>query len=145
MRQSGFTLLEVLIAILVLSIGLLGLAGLMASSIRNNHSAYQRTQATWLAYDIVDRMRVNRAAALAANYNTALGVPAACAAAPVLAGSIAAQDLTGWKNLLACALPAGDGAVVVRGNRRVSVTVEWNDSRGTLGDNAQRLSVDSQL
>lgn len=145
MRQSGFTLLEVLIAILVLSIGLLGLAGLMASSIRNNHSAYQRTQATWLAYDIVDRMRVNRAAAIASDYNTALGVPVACAAAPALAGSIAAQDLTGWKNLLACALPAGDGAVAVDVNRRVSVTVQWNDSRGTLGDNAQQLRVDSQL
>jgi len=69
MRQSGFTLLEVLVAILVLSIGLLGLAGLMASSIRNNHSAYQRTQATWLAYDMIDRMRVNRANAITSANN----------------------------------------------------------------------------
>lgn len=147
MKQSGFTLLEVLVAVLVLSIGLLGLAGLMASSIRNNQSAYQRTQATWLAYDIVDRLRINRPAALASNYpyNTVLGSPATCAANPTLSGSMAAQDLTGWKNLLACALPAGDGAVAVATNRTVTVTVRWNDSRGTLGDAAQTFQIQTQL
>ena len=146
MKQSGFTLLEVLVAVLVLSIGLLGLAGLMAASIRNNQSAYQRTQATWLAYDIVDRMRVNRPEALASNYDTALGTPATCAANPTLSGAMAAQDLTGWKTLLACALPAGDGAVALdTTNRRVTVTVQWNDSRGTLGDAAQIFQIQTQL
>lgn len=145
MKQSGFTLIEVLVAVLILSIGLLGLAGLMASSIRNNQSAYQRTQATWLAYDIVDRMRANRAAALAGNYNTAMGAPAACAANPVLAGTMAAQDVTDWKNQLACALPTGDGAVAVQANRTVTVTVRWNDSRGTSGSAAQNFQVETRL
>lgn len=147
MKQSGFTLLEVLVAVLVLSIGLLGLAGLMASGIRNNQSAYQRTQATWLAYDIVDRMRINRPAALGSSYpyNTALGSPATCSANPALAGAMAVQDLTDWKNLLACALPAGDGSVVVAANRTVTVTVQWNDSRGTLGDTAQTFQIQTQL
>jgi len=151
MKQSGFTLLEVLVAMLVLSIGLLGLAGLMASSIRNNQSAYQRTQATWLAYDIVDRMRTNRAAALANNYDIALGAPAVCAANPPLAGSIAAQDLTGWKNLLACALPDGNGSVAILADRTVTVTVQWNDSRGigndagNAGNAAQQFQMQTQL
>jgi len=146
MKQSGFTLLEVLVAVLVLSIGLLGLAGLLASSIRNNQSAYQRTQATWLAYDIVDRMRVNRPAALASDYDTTLGTPANCAANPTLSGSMAAQDLTGWKTLLACALPAGDGAVALNAaNRQVTVTVQWNDSRGTSGNTAQTFQIQTQL
>jgi len=154
MKQSGFTLLEVLVAVLVLAIGLLGLAGLLASSIRNNQSAYQRTQATWLAYDIVDRMRVNRAAALASsnNYNTALGSPATCVANPTLSGAMAAQDLTGWKNQLACALPAGDGSVAVNSaTRLVTVNVQWNDSRGigvgtgNAGDTAQKFRIDTQL
>lgn len=145
MKQSGFTLLEVLVAVLVLAIGLLGLAGLMASTIRNNHSAYQRTQATWLAYDIADRMRVNRAAALANAYDTALGTPAACVASPVLAGSVAAQDVTDWKTLLACALPAGDGSIVVAADRTVTVVVRWNDSRGTLGDAAQVFQIQTRL
>ena len=151
MKQSGFTLLEVLVAVLVLAIGLLGLAGLMTSSIRNNQSAYQRTQATWLAYDIVDRMRVNRAAALASNYNTALGSPVTCVASPALAGAMAAQDLTDWKNQIACALPAGDGAVAVQANRTVTVTVQWNDSRGignntgNAGDSAQQFTIETRL
>src|SRR4030065_2717121 len=71
--MRGFTLLEVLVAIVVMSIGLLGLAGLMASSLKNSHSAYQRTQATWLAYDALDRMRANRQVALAGGYHLALG------------------------------------------------------------------------
>lgn len=142
MRQSGFTLLEVLVAILVLSIGLLGLAGLMASSIRNNHSAYQRTQATWLAYDMIDRMRVNRANAItsANNYNIAIGTASSSSS------GLAGTDVTGWKTTLANALPAGDGSVAVDStSRAVTVIVQWNDSRGTGGNNAQQLRVDTQL
>ena len=142
MRQSGFTLLEVMIAVLVLSIGLLGLAGLMASSIRNAHSAYQRTQATWLAYDLIDRMRVNRGAAIAStnNYNILMG--AATSSSTGLAGT----DVTGWKTAIANTLPAGDGSVtVVPLTRVVNVIVQWNDSRGTGGTSTQQLRVDSQL
>lgn len=140
MRQSGFTLLEVLVAILVLSIGLLGLAGLMASSIRNNHSAQQRTQATWLAYDVIDRMRVNRPAAIASsdNYNVLIGAASGSA-------GLAGADITDWKADLANALPAGDGSVDVDANREVTVIIQWNDSRGTGGSNAQQLRVDTQL
>ena len=65
-RQRGFTLLEVLIAVMLLAVGLLGLAGLQAVSLRNNHSAYLRSQATMLTYDIIDSMRTNRSAAQAA-------------------------------------------------------------------------------
>ncbi|MHB0916227.1 MAG: type IV pilus modification protein PilV [Thiobacillus sp.] len=147
MKQSGFTLLEVMVAMLVLSIGLLGLAGLMASSMRNNQSAYHSTQATWLAYDILDRMRANGAVALAGGYGAAnaLGAPASCSTtAP--SGSIAAQDIGGWKNMIACALPEGDGAITVTpANRRVSIIVQWNDSRGTGGLANQQLTVESQL
>lgn len=143
-KQTGFTLLEVLVAVVVLAIGLLGLAGLMASSVRNNQSAYQRTQATWLAYDIVDRMRVNRAAALGSSYDTTLGSPATCVASPTLSGAMAARDLADWKNSLACALPAGDGSVQVAADRRVTVVVQWNDSRGTGGDASNALQGDDQ-
>jgi len=142
MRQSGFTLLEVLIAILVLSIGLLGLAGLMASSMRNSHSAYQRTQATWLAYDMIDRMRVNRDVAIASTNNYNITLATATSSSTGLAGI----DVTGWKTTLANALPAGNGSVaVVSGTRAVTVIVQWNDSRGTLGNSTQQFRVDTQL
>lgn len=149
MKQSGFTLLEVLVAMLVLSIGLLGLAGLMAASMRNNESAYHSTQATWLAYDILDRIRANRTGAQAGAYNGAtLGSPAACSTAAAT-GSIAAQDIGNWKNALACALPAGDGEIAVTttgaNQDRIRVTVQWNDSRATSGSAAQQIVVESQL
>lgn len=147
MKQSGFTLLEVLVAMLVLSIGLLGLAGLMASSMRNNQSAYHSTQATWLAYDILDRIRANNAIALAGGYSAAnaLGSPATCStAAP--SGTVAAQDIGGWKNMIACALPVGDGSITVTPlNRQVRIIVQWNDSRATNGASSQQLIVESQL
>jgi type IV pilus assembly protein PilV len=147
MKQSGFTLLEVLVAMLVLSIGLLGLAGLMASSMRNNQSAYHSTQATWFAYDILDRMRANRTIALAGGYSAAnaLGSPANCSTtAP--SGSIAAQDIGGWKNMIACGLPQGDGSITVTpASRQVSITIQWNDSRATNGLANQQLTVESQL
>jgi type IV pilus assembly protein PilV len=127
MRQKGFTLLEVLVAMLILSIGLLGLAGLMASSLRNNHSAYYRSQATWLAYDVIDRMRTNRPNAVA--YVVDMGAASADAA-------MAGIDITDWKATIANTLPAGDGsvAVAVAGEARtVTVTIQWDDERGTQG------------
>jgi type IV pilus assembly protein PilV len=58
-NQNGFTLIEVLVAVIILAIGLLGLANLQTLSIRNNLSAYLRTQATWLADNIISRIRSN--------------------------------------------------------------------------------------
>ncbi len=125
MRQKGFTLLEVLVAMLILSIGLLGLAGLMASGLRNNHSAYYRTQATWLAYDVIDRMRANQVNA--ADYGVEMGADAA-------GEGVAAVDIANWKAMIATTLPEGDGAVLVNaagGVRTVTIDIQWNDSRGT--------------
>ena len=134
----GFTLLEVLVAVLVLSIGLLGLAGLMASSLKNSHSAYYRTQATWLAYDALDRMRANRGVALAYGYNLALGT------APGGSG-LAASDLNEWDTALTDTLPVGDGSILVRADRSTTIIVQWNDTRGTGGNAAEQFRVDTQL
>lgn len=60
-HAAGFSLLEVLVALFVLSIGLLGLAALQTTGIKFNQQSYQRTQATLQAYEIIDRMRANRA------------------------------------------------------------------------------------
>ena len=136
--MRGFTLLEVLVAVLVMSIGLLGLAGLMASSLKNSHSAYQRTQATWLAYDVLDRMRANRQVALAGGYNLALG------AAPGGNG-LAKDDLAEWDTALAGTLPDGDGSIAVAAKGVVKIIVQWNDTRGTGGDATEQFIVDSQL
>ncbi|MDX9990220.1 type IV pilus modification protein PilV [Thiothrix unzii] len=84
-RQAGFSLLEVLIATLVLSAGLLGLAGLQIAGMKTTHNSYQMQQATWLVHDLLERMRVNRAGAYAGNYNGTLDGATACGGAPTCA------------------------------------------------------------
>lgn len=145
MKQSGFTMLEVLVALLVLAIGLLGLAGLMTSSMRNNLSASHRTQATWMAYDIIDRMRANREGAVKGDYAMPMGAGAACLAA-VPVGTVSAQDIAAWKNQLACSLPAGNGSIDVNaGTRTATILIQWNDSRGNQGLANQTFKVETQL
>lgn len=137
--MQGFTLIEVMVAIVVLSIGLLGLAGLMASSLKNSHSAYLRTQATWFAYDVLDRMRANRAVALAKGYDLAL------ATAPGGVG-LAAADLSEWDTAIAGTLPEGDGSIeVTEATRAVTIIIQWNDTRGTSGGAKEQFRVDTQL
>jgi type IV pilus assembly protein PilV len=125
----GVTLLEVLVALIVLSIGLLGLAGLQTVSLQFSTSAYYRTQATSLAYALVDRMRSGRQAALNDAYNSAFPAPAPACDPNAPAGGTPAQDLAAWRNALACELPLGNGQVVRNGNR-FAITVQWDDSYG---------------
>lgn len=117
--QAGVTLLEVLVTLLVTSVGLLGLAGLQLTSVQGTNSAAQRFEASTLAYDVLERMRANRPQALLGAYDIALGE-----AAP--GGDAAADDLRDWKIALA-GLPDGDGSVETNGNR-VAVTVRWTDA-----------------
>ncbi len=63
-RQRGMTLIEILVTVLVLAVGLLGMASLTVGSLKNNQGAFLRTQATILAYDMADRMRANSAEAI---------------------------------------------------------------------------------
>jgi type IV pilus assembly protein PilV len=135
--QGGFTLLEVLIAIFVLAIGLLGLGGVLTIGLKNDQSAYYRSQATMLAYDILDVMRANREAARGGDYNLALD-----AAAPT-GDSRAQLDLNHWiVQQLEMRLPQADGAVNVA-NDRVTIVIQWDDSRGAQA--AQQFVVESQL
>ena len=119
-RQRGLSLVEVLVAVVLLSVGLLGLAGLQASGLRVGLSSIHRSEAAQLAQDMIERMRAN--VANAGSYGLALGD-----AAPACA-SVAACDLRDWRLRLQ-SLPAGTGAVAVSG-RQATVTVQWDDSRG---------------
>ena len=58
-RSRAFTLIEVMIAMIILAVGLLGMASLTVRSQQSNESAYARSQASLLAYDIIERMRTN--------------------------------------------------------------------------------------
>ncbi|VAW91552.1 hypothetical protein MNBD_GAMMA21-1082 [hydrothermal vent metagenome] len=96
-KLAGFTLLEVMIALVIFSIGLLGLAGMQAAGIRNNQISYTRTVATQLAYDMADRIRNNPTA------NYAAAVPAAvpnCVTGTCTSPELASFDLMEWNTAI---------------------------------------------
>jgi type IV pilus assembly protein PilV len=146
-RQHGFSLIEVLVTMLVVSIGLLGIAGLIVTSMKNNHSAQSRSQASVLANDIIDRMRANRSVAEASPspYQIELGA----AADPTM--GVPGADLAEWQAALAAGVPSGQGAVQFDpATSNVTVTVQWNDTRATgdgatVGLPAQQLVVETRL
>ena len=119
--QAGLTLIEVLVAVLVIAVGLLGLAGLQAGALQSNRIAYERTQASLLAYDITERMRANRNAAIGGNYDNGLTDTTTGGPAPVPA------DVADWNQRVADQLAAGQGAVQtgVGCATCVRVTIQW--------------------
>jgi type IV pilus assembly protein PilV len=136
-RHRGFTLIEIMVAVVVLAIGLLGLAGLQATSLRFNNSAYHRSQATNLAYDMADRMRVNRQVALNGGYNIAITDTAPTGT------TLADVDRAEWRTALANTLPLGTGSIALNGNV-FTITVRWNDSRDPA-DPPLDFAMDTEL
>lgn len=122
-HQRGATLIEVLVTVIILSIGLLGLASLHANGMKFNHSAQLRSQATFLAYDVSDAMRANRTTALGGAYNTpsVRGFTGS--------GSQAAADLINLQTRLANLLPDGDVSIIQANGNEFTVTVMWRDEK----------------
>ena len=147
-KNAGFTLIEVLIAMVVLAVGLLGLAGLQATSLRNNQSAYNRSQATQLAYDLADRMRAN-SSLVKGNYLTIFMAPSAatcatgdtpctaCAAManPCTPAQMSVKDLFEWNLALAGTLPSGTGEVTITG-AVYAIRVNWDDNHDGMVNNS---------
>lgn len=106
-------MLEVLISVLVLSFGLLGLAGLQAYGLKNNHSAYLRSLATQQAYDIADRMRANRQGVASGKFTLASGIPTdpGCITSGCSASDLADYDMFQWNTDNGSLLPSGAGVV----------------------------------
>ncbi|WP_078118297.1 type IV pilus modification protein PilV [Thiosocius teredinicola] len=129
-KQSGFTLLEVLVAMIVLSIGLLGLSGLQTTSVRSNHSAFLRSQATTLSMDIMDRMRANRDGAIAGSYNIAYATTATSPGCNLNCsnGQVAQRDLFQWRSFVE-RLPGGESEVDVTATGVAEVKIRWFDAR----------------
>jgi len=139
-QQNGFTMLEVLVAIVVLAFGLLGLAGLQADGLRNNTSAYLRSQATLMAYDMMDRMRANMHGVESGDYNNLMGTTPtdpSCITTGCSVAQMAQHDAYEWSQQLAEILPSGQGRVIGNGaGSAFSITVMWDDRRtGATGTN----------
>jgi len=136
-RQAGFSLVEMLVATLVLSLGLLGIAGMQTLSLRNNNNSYMSTQANLMAYDIVDSMRANRDAALASSYNIAMS-----SSAPA-GNAVWETDLRTWLGNVG-SLPNGDGSVDCdAANDVCTIKVRWAAYGDTV--NLTSISVSTEI
>lgn len=167
LSQGGFTLIEVLVSALILSIGLVGVAGLQALSLKNNQSAYMRSQASALAYDLADRMRTNVEGAEAGFYDPAQAASHVSCTTPTGCSpqQSAQNDLAEWNAALANNLPMGTGFVCIDSTpydgggvgdpqcdgvgTRHSVKIWWDDDRdgviSVTDANTERLAINFQL
>lgn len=127
---TGFTLIEVLIALLILAIGVLGIAALQFKGLRYSHDANLRSQINFLAWDIADRMRLNRANA--ADYETATHTADPTHnhnCDPEATG--AADDIDCWLDQVETVLPAGSQASIAGPtDSRYTVQLSWTDREG---------------
>jgi type IV pilus assembly protein PilV len=138
--QRGMTLVEVLVTMVLLSVGLLGVAALQVSSLKSNQESYVRSQAAMLAADMLDRMRANQAGFRLGNYdmaNDASGFDQTGTA-----GTLAATDIAAWQATIDRLLPGLDTEAagrVVRVNRIVTITIRWRER----GEQATARSYDA--
>lgn len=126
--QRGIAMMEVLIAFFVLSIGLLGLAGLQIKALQFNQSAFQQSQATVAVYDILDRMRLNRLAVTSGAYDTGGFVSSHSS------GTLADSDLNAWLAAISGNLPDGEGSVECDGSFVCVVSVRWTNRFNITND-----------
>ena len=133
-NQSGFTLLEVMVAIVVLSLGLLGLAGLQAATLRNNQIAYYRAIAVQQTFDMADRIRANQRGAMDGEYDALdASIPAdpGCVASTCTPENMAVADHSQWNNNNARMLPGGSGTVASAAGGSFVITMSWNENTET--------------
>lgn len=148
---SGFTMIEMLIAIIVLSIGLIGIAALQARGQQFNYVAYVRTQASFLAYDIMDRMRLNQKVHVSDNedipsiYSSQLETAKTlkpsdlnpnCDDSVCSAQELAKYDLVNWFQSIKSSLPEGNAEMTLSGDT-LRVTIKWQEGRSSKDETRQ--------
>lgn len=139
--SGGFTLIEILIAVLVLSVGVLGLISMESLALRSNQTAYHRSQATILAYDLADRIRANRGE-LSSTYETSFPEGAAPSSVASCSGvstacdsvALAQDDLYQWYQKVEKVLPSVSLSVTSL-SPNVTIELQWDGDRsGTIDE-----------
>ncbi len=168
-KQRGLSMIELLVAVLVLAIGVLGITAMQMVSLQNNRGALFRAEAVQLAYDMMDRIRANPEGAVPGAAYNGLALADAppgganCMAANCSQAQMVTFDQSVWKCSLGnfndnanCAafraagvlppaadqpgLPEGDGSIAVDGAGVITITVQWTEPDGQVGT----VTIDSQ-
>lgn len=122
----GSSMMEVLVSILILSFGMLGVGGLQVTALRNAQNSYNRSVATFLADDLMDRMRANRSVALttSSDYTNYSGTTAANTCA--VGDSVSTCDMKTWKQAVTDQLPSATVTIVIASSI-VTITIKWGE------------------
>lgn len=153
--QAGFSMIEVLVTLLIISLALLGTAGLQAYAMRMNQGGQFRTQAVFLVADLAERIEANKPAAVAGSYqvgntNVAAAPSTVCVDAACGPTALAGFDLAQWENAVVAALPQSSWTIAHDGpanpitytitvgwvDRQVDTTKAAHDAGSQLGTNA---------
>jgi type IV pilus assembly protein PilV len=128
--QEGMTLIEVLVALLILSVGLLGAAAFQLNALKYTDSSRMTSQASFIAYDMMDRIRANAGA----DYTVT----------PPTTGNLTVardQDLYDFTSNIASMLGATAMGSVTLNQRVYTITITWDDSRAANAANSRRSFV----
>jgi len=136
--QKGFGLIEVLVSLLIVSVGLLGIASLQIVALKNVGSSMERSQAVIQTYSYMDLLRANKSKAKGSQ----LDLPMTCDPAN-LEGS--PEQATWIEQLHATLGPQSCGMVECGGGGKCTITVQWDDSRAEGGSTEQKLVTETIL
>lgn len=146
--QRGFSMLEILVALVIIAIALLGTAGLQVYALRVNQSGQFRTQAVFLASDISERMEANKAAAVAGNYvQTLTGTPSVagsdCALITCSPADLALWDISQWGVAIDGLLPQASWEITqtTAGNPSIyQIIIHWSDRSSNKASRSEAFS-----
>jgi type IV pilus assembly protein PilV len=139
-RQRGISLIEALVALMVLALGIMALAGVQTRLLAESRTSNSRVVAVGLIDDLNNRMLLNRNAALADGYALAWGAAATtaqdCVSNTCTAAQLAQSDLNQWRAALAAALPGADATVFLSPNdaRQIGIAIAWKANEGKAAD-----------
>jgi type IV pilus assembly protein PilV len=155
-HNGGTSMIEVLVAIIILVFGVLGVAAMQATALRNSQSAMDNSQAVVQIYTILDRMRANVPQARIGLYNlgnfgsdlsgTATGTTVWTCGIPS-AGGLPENERRAWMQALKTNLGdnAGTCGIIDCSDQQCDIAVKWNDERGSGGSTAQIVTTRSRL
>jgi len=138
-RQTGFGLVEVLVALLIVSVGLLGIVSLQVTALKNVGSSMERSQAVIQTYSYMDVLRANRARAVISELDMTMTCDPENLATTEVEQRAWLTQLHNTRGQHACA------AVDCLGGGRCTVTVRWDDTRAEGGVVAQELVTETML
>lgn len=152
--SKGFNLIEIMVAVVIVSIGLLAYAGLQMDGLKQTHAALFRSQAALSTHDMADRIRANLPGALAGGYRTLEtdGLATPNCAAGCIPFDLAVRDIKVWQNLLTQYLPLATGvvscsdsdtldAIPCSDNSSHTIVVSWDDNNDGNADATIQVDV----